>query len=197
MNKIVYKVILVKQSKEKVEHFNEMKKKNSFLSSFPAVYWKEDKAEIYKIFRRNKIKVNKNINRIGPLAIWASNIKLLTDFLSNPKYKGKRYLVVFEDDVFPHKKFRKFLNLTMIRNGLLKRKGAMLLSKLGHANFIGVAYDRPHIRRILNYLKRVGIEKPIDLQLLNSKLVKKSNLPFVSLNRKVPSERHKSLRNNN
>lgn len=195
MNKIVYKVILVKQSKEKVEHFNEMKKKNSFLSSFPAVYWKEDKAEIYKIFRRNKIKVN--INRIGPLAIWASNIKLFTNFLRNPKYRGKRYLIVFEDDVFLHKKFRKFLNLTMIRNGLLRRKGAMLLSKLGHTNFICVAYDRPHIRRILNYLKRVGIKGPIDLQLLNSKLIKKSNLPFVTLNKKIPSERHKSLRNKN
>ena len=197
MNKIVYKVILVKQSKEKVEHFNEIKNKNSFLSSFPAVYWKEDEKEIYKIFRRNKIKVNKNMNRIGPLAIWASNIKLLTDFLSNPKYRGKRYLVVFEDDVFLHKKFRKFLNLTMIRNGLLKRKGAMLLSKLGRANFISVAYERTYLRRILNYLKRVGIKKPIDNQLLNSKLVKKSELPFVTLNRTVPSERHKSLRNLN
>lgn len=195
MNKIVYKVILVKQSKEKVEHFNEMRKENSFLSSFPAVYWKEDKAEIYKIFRRNKIKVN--INRIGALAIWASNIKLFTDFLRNPKYRRKRYLVVFEDDVFLHKKFKRFLNLTMIRNGLLKRKGAILLSKLGHTNFICVAYDRPHIRRILYYLKRVGIKGPIDSQLLNNKLVKKSNLPFVRLNRKIPSERHKSLRNKN
>jgi len=195
MNKIVYKVILVKQSKEKVEHFNKIKMENKFLSSFPAVYWKEDKAEIYKIFRKNKIKVN--INRIGPLAIWASNIKLFTDFLKNPKYKGKRYLIVFEDDVFLHKKFRKILNLIMIRNGLLKRKGAMLLSKLGHTNFICVAYERTHLRRILNYLKRVGIKGPIDSQLLNNKLVKKSNLSFVRLNRKIPSERHKSLRNKN
>lgn len=197
MNKLVCKVILVKQSKEKVKHFNRIKIENKFLSAFTALYWKDDEKEIHEIFKRHKIKVNKNMNRIGPLAIWASNIKLLTDFLSNPKYRGKRYLVVFEDDVFLHKKFRRFLNLTMIRNGLLKRKGAMLLSKLGHANFIGVAYDRPHIIRILNYLKRVGIKKPIDLQLLNSKLVKKSNLPFVTLNRKVPSERHKSLRNKN
>ena len=163
MNKLVCKVILVKQSKEKVKHFNRIKIENKFLSAFTALYWKDDEKEIHEIFKRNKIKVNKNMNRIGPLAIWASNIKLFTDFLSNPKYRGKRYLVVFEDDVFPHKKFRKFLNLTMIRNGLLKRKGALLLSKLGHANFIGVAYDRPHIRRILNYLKRVGIKKPIDL----------------------------------
>ena len=124
-------------------------------------------------------------------------IKLFTDFLRNPKYRGKRYLVVFEDDVFLHKKFRKLLNLSMIKNGLLKRKGAMLLSKLGHANFICVAYERTHIRTILNYLKRIGIKKPIDSQLLGSKLVKKSNLPFVRLNRKIPSERHKSLRNKN
>ena len=85
----------------------------------------------------------------------------------------------------------------MIRNGLLKRKGAMLLSKLGHTNFICVAYERTHLRRILNYLKRVGIKGPIDSQLLNNKLVKKSNLSFVRLNRKIPSERHKSLRNKN
>lgn len=197
MNKIVYKVILVKQSEKKVEHFNKIKKKNSFLSSFPAVYWKKDETEIHKIFKRNNIKVNKSINRIGALAIWASNIKLFTDFLRKPKYRGKRYLVVFEDDVFLHKKFRKLLNLSMIRNGLLKRKGAILLSKLGHTNFICVAYERTHIRRILNYLKMVGIKNPIDTQLLNSKLIKKSNLPFVTLNRKIPSERHKSLRNKN
>lgn len=195
VGKVAYKVILVKQSEEKVKHFKEMKKENKFLSAFPAIYWKSDKEQMFSLFKRLGIKVKLNGGiLLGPLAIWASNIKLWVDFLRKPEYKGKRYLVVFEDDVFLHKRFRNILHRRLIRTGALRRKGGLLLSNIKGANFISVAYERKHIRRILMYLRIVGIKKPIDMQLLGSKIVRKTGLPMVRLNRKVPSERIKSNR---
>ena len=193
--KVAYKVILVKQNEKKVKHFEEMKKENNFLSEFPAIYWKSDKEQIFSLFRRLgiKVKLNRSV-LLGALAIWASNIKLWVDFLTKPEYKGKRYLVVFEDDVFLHKRFRNILQRQLIRTGALRRNGGLLLSNRKGANFICVAYERKHIRRILMYLRMVGIKKPIDMQLLGSKIVRKTGLPMVRLNGSVPSERRKSNR---
>ena len=179
VGKVAYKVILVKQSEEKVKHFKEMKKENKFLSAFPAIYWKSDKEQMFSLFKRLGIKVKLNGGiLLGPLAIWASNIKLWVDFLRKPEYKGKRYLVVFEDDVFLHKRFRNILHRRLIRTGSLIRKGGLLLSNIKGANFICVAYERKHIRRILMYLRMVGIKKPIDMQLLGSKNSKKNWITY-------------------
>jgi hypothetical protein len=193
MNKVSYKVILVKQSEQKVKHFEEMKRENNFLSAQPALYWKTDKNEIYGLFRKLGIKVRVGMGtRFGVLAIWASNIRLWLDFLRKPEYRGKKYLVVFEDDVFLHKRFRNILQRRVIGTGLLKRSGGLLLSNRKGANFICVAYERKHIKRILMYLRMFGIRKPIDMQLLGWKIVRKTGLPLVSLNNRIVSERKKS-----
>lgn len=193
MNRVSYKVILVKQSEQKVKHFEEMKRENNFLSAQPALYWKTDKNEIYGLFRKLGIKVRvRRGTRFGVLAIWASNIRLWLDFLRKPEYRGKKYLVVFEDDVFLHKRFRNILQRRVIRTGLLKRNGGLLLSNRKGANFICVAYERKHIKRILMYLRMFGIRKPIDMQLLGRKIVRKTGLPLVSLNNRIVSERKKS-----
>lgn len=195
MNKTLYKVILVKESEQKKNHYLKLKEKNSYLDKFKAIYWKNNLKEAKQIFSNNRIRIGNNgIKRVGVYCIWASNIKLWLQFLRNPKYKKYKYLVVLEDDVIIKDNFRQKIQKKIINSGLLKRNGAILLTNLGHATFLGVIYKRSYIKKILQYLRSYGIRRPIDIQMLGHKIVKRKGINFIDYNRKIKSERRKSTK---
>lgn len=176
---------LLYESEEKVNNIFNILRKHPYINIYKSLHW-ENKKEILKFLKKNKIIIKNKKLLLGEYAIWVTYIKCFRKLLKlDKKYK---YFIVLEDDVIIPNNFLELIYKYYISNNYINIFGSI---KLGNY-LVGSIYNRSKLEKILFYLENHPIRFPIDLQLMYNDLLNEPSIKLVDYIKEIKSERIKS-----